>query len=656
MKSFIKSTIIFTLLYLATSCSKGFLNENLTQDSFPVGLSNIYISPDWQSADYLFKLPSVKDADYEIVSKPSWLNVVSITGHLSDSIAVVQCSAKKNSDFSSAGIYMDFMTVSAGGQQYKVPVTYISEGNPKVQVQSDLTLSYNTNNNTYLPIQNTGIGVLIWKIISMPDWLVLDTAKLESQGMYISWQNYYNIPLYFKLDKVYSGSLKGTIVLSTNDKEHPSVTINVTADLGTPHLVMYTSTMNYSFSETSKTVTINNYGNGSLVWEFTNVPEWLTITPSRGIASSYTSSANVIFRCDRTKLSPGQNSATVILKSNDSSNPAFSIKVIANAVGISENIRTVDGNITDAIFNKNTNTLYYVTSTPNKLIAYDVIGRKVLNEIPLGKAPTSFAISEDWTKAAVGHNGFLSAINLVNRNVVTYPLNYQVNDIAWSENDWFCFTQNSENSTGLHWINTTNGSLYDAVDNTSLDGKSIVKKVPNQAYLIVTGTITSPSGFYAYDIATKSKKSYAHMDLTNFWFSEDGDYIFARDLNVYRTTSSTESPKAYDADISAIAKINTGNTSNFGMQYLYHSNNYLWILLNDSYSFDGPTSIYQIEDNDYTLVKKYDYDLLFQPDEQTTPLNLSANYIFTNKEGTEITVLCKDISSKAWVMEFIPVK
>lgn len=652
MRPFIKTILIFTLLYLSTSCSNDFLNENLSQSSIPVGLSNIYISPNWQSSDYIFKLPS-NNADYKIVSKPSWLNIDSVKGHLSDSLAIIKCSAKKNSAFNKVGIYLDFMTVKSNGNDYKVPVSYITEGNPKIQVQSPLNLYID---NPILPIQNNGEGILIWKIKSMPDWLVIDSAKLESKGLYISPYTSYNIPLLIKPGKVYTGSLAGTIALYTNDKEHSIVTISVSVNLGTPKLSIGTNTIYFSYTEKNKTLTFSNYGNGCLIWEFKNIPEWLTITPSSGI-SSYFSNSNVTFSCDRTKMSPGQNSATVSLITNDSSYPNYSINVIVYAPGSSENIRAIDGNVTDAVFNKNTNILYYVTSNPNSFVAYDVVGRTVLNKIPLSKAPTSLAISEDWTKAAVGQNGFLTAINLSSNTVTSvYSLNCSVYDIAWAENDWFCYTQNGGDFSGLHWINTANGALYDDPETYSLDGSTIIKKVPNQPYLIATRGSTSPSGFFAYDIAKRSKKSYAHMDLTNFWFAENGDYIFGKNLSVYRTTSSTQSTDKFNATINAISKINTGTQSYYGLQYIYNSNNYLWVLQKNSYSSDLPTSLYQIEDNDYNFVNKYNYDLMYQPNAQTNPFDVNANYVFTNKEETEIVVLCKGISNNFWIMQFIHVK
>lgn len=659
MKPFIKNILLVTLLYLTTSCSKDFLNENIEQASIPVGVSNIYISPDWPGTSYVFGLPSVKEVDYEIVSKPSWLNISPVKGHLSDSVAIVQCSAVKDSAFDVAGIYVDFITISAGGKNYKIPVGYMNIGSPLVEVQSSLALSYSTSNNPYLTIKNTGPGILSWNISHMPDWLVLDTNRLEFEGVYMLPNTSYNIPLLYNVNKDSSGIVKGTMVLSTNDKKHPSDTINVTVNLGFPKLNTYTTSIDFSFMETSTILKFSNDGNRSLIWEFQDIPEWLTITPSNGICNSYSSAGNITFTCDREKMAPGQNSATVILKSNDRSRPSYSIMVKAYSATTSENVLPIAGYITDdAIFNKNTNILYFVTSEPDKLITYDVTSRTVLNEISLSRTPNCFTITEDWTKAAVGYDGFISVINLSSNTVTaTYPVNYSVNDIAWGENDWFSYTQKGGDSPKLHWINTASGILYDDPEIYILDGNSIIKKVPDQPYLIATGNSTYPNGFIAYDIKTKSKKSYAHMNLYQFWFSENGEYIFAKDLNVYRTTSSTETTNGrYNIDINAIGKINTNNYRS--LQNLYHSNNYLWVLLSTSYwpGDDDLFSIYQVKDNDYTLVKRYAYDSICKSDEQTPPFIVSARKIFANREGTELVVLCKGTQNNSWVMQFIPVE
>jgi len=523
-----------------------------------------------------------------------------------------------------------------------------------VQVQNPQTLSLDYYGNPVLLIQNTGLGILIWEIVSMPDWLVLDISKEESTGIYIFPYTSYSIPLLINPDQTSSGILTGTIVLATNDKDHPRVNIGVTVNMGTPQLIINTNEINFYSIETSISLAFSNSGNGRLVWAFDDIPEWLTISPSNGICNPYSYSSSIVFSCDRTKLAPGPNSAIVKLKTNDNTRPSYSIIVTAVTPGDNANIRAVDGDVIDAVFNKSTNTLYYVTTSPNMLVAYDISTKTVLNEIALSKAPTCLAISEDWATAAVGHNGYISAINLSNNTLkATYTLDYSVNDISWGENDWFCYTQKGGSFSSLHWINTADGILYNDPDAYSLDGSSIVKKVPNQAYLIATRNGTSPSGFFSYDIALKSKKSYSHMDLTNFWFSENGDYIFANNLNVYRTTSSTGSNDTFDADINSIGKINIGGENYYGLQHIYHGNNNLWVIKKESYFSDVSTSIYQVEDNDYTLVKKIDYIILYQPNEQTNPFNLSANFVYANKEGTEIVVLCKGLNNNSWVMQFI---
>jgi hypothetical protein len=450
--------------------------------------------------------------------------------------------------------------------------------------------------------------------------------------------------------------LSGTIVLTTNDKVHPRVTVEVTAELGTPQLSIHTNTINFASVETTKALNFSNYGSGLLIWNFENIPEWLTITPSGGMYNPYTSYNDIIFTCDRTKLSPGQNTAYVNLKSNDTYLPSYIITVTAVAPGNNENIRAIDGNITDAVFNKNTNTLYYVTGAPNKLIAYDVSTKTIEYEIALSKAPNCFAISEDWTKAAVGHNGELSAIDLTSNTVTeVYTLNYSVHDLAWAENNWFAYTQKGGSFSSLHWINISTGASYDDTDKYSLDGSSLIKKVPGQPYLIATRNSTSPSGFFSYDISTKSKRSYSHMDLTNFWMSEDGQYVYAQNSNIYRTSSSTGSTDTFDADINEIGKINFGSGNNYGVNFIYHSNNYLWIIQKkDAYSSDATSNVYMFEDNDYTMVKRISYDLIYQPNTETAAFDVSANYVFANNEGTEIYVLSKGISNNSWLIQFIP--
>lgn len=318
---------------------------------------------------------------------------------------------------------------------------------------------------------------------------------------------------------------------------------------------------------------------------------------------------------------------------------------------------TVDGHIVDVAFNKNTGVLYYLTSDPHRLNIFDINAREVLGVVELAKDPTCFAISEDWLTAAVGHYGAVSAVNLSNRTkVATHSIDYSVNDIAWAENDWYAFTQKGGSDPCLHWVNLADGSCCDAVDNTGLDGSTIVKKVPTQPYLVATRNVTFPTGFYAYDIAGKVLKSYSHMDLTDFWFSDDGRLIFAKNTNIYRTSSSTGSDNTFNTKINPVGKINTGGNEYYGLKHLFYGANSLWVLQNESSSSDTPTALYQVEREGYSVVKRIPYDFLYQPDGASTFFSVSANYAFANREESEIAVLCKGINNDSWVIQFVSVE
>ncbi len=652
MKLIIKNIIYLALICLITSCNNSFLDDNISPDQQLMGYSNIYVSPNWESAEYQFNLSSLIDNDYEIIETPSWLQIDTKNGSLSGGLATVNCSAINCTTYNQYGIYIDFMTVKADNKNYKVTVAYVNEGEPLLKVENTLDITYETTSGLSLPIQNRGKGILRWKLTSLPDWLAVDTAQIDPEQMYLPYYHDYYIPLKIIQDKITSTISTGTIVLSSNDTTNPEVQIEVTVNLGSPKLTNYTNEIIFHPYETSKSIHFSNHGEGILIWEFTDIPEWLTITPTSGIYSSYTTYDDIVFKCDRTKLPSDQFTATVNLKSNNASGQTHGITINVITSGDSEYKYAIEGQITDALFNKNTNTLYYTTTSPNKLITLDINTKEVLNEIYLSQAPNCIAISEDWTKAAIGHNGYISGVDLTNNSITSeYTIDYSVYDISWGENDWFCFSQKSGSFTSVHYINTADGTLYDDPGRKCLDDDSILKKVPGEPYIIAT----SQSGLFAFDIATKSIKSYSRYCLTNFWLSEDSEYIFSRHFNIYRTASLTESNDISSIDINPIARITTESES-FGFVHMYHSNNSIWVIQPTSYFDDKPSNIYQIEDNDFTFEKKIIYDLYYHSEDQITETKLSANYVFANNEGTEVVVLCKGISNDTWVIQYIDVQ
>lgn len=651
MKSILSNIIATAFLLITISCSNDFLNDNLDMPTIPAGESTIYISPEWESADYQFYLPGMGNAGFEIKSIPSWLSVSSKTGTLVNSVASIHCSAKKMSDFGGIGIYLDKIEVSAGNQLFYIPVGYLTEGNPTIKVERNITTM--VGNYLNIEIHNQGVGLLIWDIVSMPDWLEVDMDRFNNTnptGVIVSQYAYSNLPLVLNLNEISGEDLKDRIILKTNDKNNPTVEINITLNIGKPeiNLYLYNNRIDFGATATTHSLEISAWGSGILVWHFEDLPEWLSVTPSKGAYNTHTYYGNIVFTCDRTKLKPGMNTSVIHLKSNAINKPSIAITVTARAPGDNANTRNLEGNITDVAFDKNTNTLYYVTSTPNKLIAYDVTKQTVLYEVQLNKAPTCLSVSEDNTKAAIGHGGQISVVNLENKSKTSFEVNGTLYDIAWGIDDWLCYT--IADYRKLCWVNASDLTTYESPD-SNLYSDDIIKKIPGQPYFVATRRHLSPSGFFVFSASTKNLKSYAHIDLGNFWFSQDGQYIFNLNGYVYRTSSIINSNDTFDASFNSIGQLK-GNPTNY---YLYtkwidHSSaaHSIWSINNEQSCID------QYDDNDFIYQKFYFYSDLYQPEGQAA-YEVEAQYVFSNKEGTELSVLRKGKNDNSWSVEFIPI-
>ena len=650
----LKNIIILLAAVLLFSCSDDFVNERLNISG--VAASGVIISPEWEADNYQFECEGAGNAEFSIDSKPDWLSPYEHSGRFINDVATIYCKANVVSDFSKTGIYIDQMLISAGGKKYAVPVYYITEGNPVAQVSNSLDIRYNNYNNQ-LQISNSGEGILLWDIGSMPDWLTVDMNQFNPMTVMLGQGASASIPFILDAEKAaLSDSLTGTLILLTNDPNKPQVEIAVYAHLGTPNLNIYASYLPVDFgaTATSKALNISNNGSGILVWRFEGLPQWLNVSPSNGAFYGY-SGNEIMFTCDRSKLSPGLNSATIYLKSNDANNPSYPVTVIARMPGGNANVRALEGNIVDATFDESTNILYYVSAQPNKLVAYDVIAKTVVREVVLGKAPTSLAVSEDFTKALVGHGGVISVVNLTSQSVAkTIEVTGILADIEFAADGWCAYTEGGNYNiqwTNIYWVNLSDDSV---TKGSTIYEDCMIKKVPKQDYIIGSEKELS-AGIYVYDINNRSEKAEFFESFKSFWFADN--YIVSSNGNIYRLSDIVSKDGYISGGLSPIGNLQYSTDNYYDIPWINHCNttHSIFALKNQDYQTVS-SLIYQFEDNDYTLVNTYMYDNLYQPDAQTTAYEVEARYVFANSLGTELSVLRKGKNNNNWSVEFISVQ
>jgi hypothetical protein len=74
-------------------------------------------------------------------------------------------------------------------------------------------------------------------------------------------------------------------------------------------------------------------------------------------------------------------------------------------------------------------------------------------------------------------------------------------DIEWGIDDWCCYASAYEQWCDLKWINATSGERHNSFN--SFHGEAILKKIPNQNYIIATYLPVWPSGIIVIDAKTK---------------------------------------------------------------------------------------------------------------------------------------------------------
>ncbi|SHF40303.1 hypothetical protein SAMN05444274_10591 [Mariniphaga anaerophila] len=327
MKKTCQNIILFFAVLLLFACNDEFLNESL--DVSDVGASMIIISPTWTAGDYMFSINGAGSADFEIVSKPHWLKVDSNTGTFINGMAIIHCEADVEPRFSELGIYADQMLVSVNDKKYAVPLYYITEGDPSVEVIKTLEVNY--SGETKLKISNKGDGILVWDIVDMPEWLEVNLDGFVPMSVFLGRDADAYVPFTVNVEKAINSGLSGTIVLQTNDRNNLMIQVPVSVSLGSPRLSVgaYDSSVNFGRSGTSYYFNFTNGGSGLLVWHFENLPDWLSVSQQSGIYESNNYQGGVVFTCDRSKLNPGVNTATIYLESNDARTSSFAIDVTA---------------------------------------------------------------------------------------------------------------------------------------------------------------------------------------------------------------------------------------------------------------------------------------------------------------------------------------
>lgn len=255
--------------------------------------------------------------------------------------------------------------------------------------------------------------------------------------------------------------------------------------------------------------------------------------------------------------------------------------------------------VVDAEYSKQLDKIIMVSATPaNQLHIYDPVTKQDTS-VSLNLSPTSVSVSPDGLYAAVGHNAWISYINLSTATLIkTLPVSADVFDLVLAGNGFVYAFPRIDQWVEIHCIEIAAGNET-LSSNWSIRAGTRAKLHHSGTAIYGADNGLSPSDIEKYDIfagtAVFLYDSPYHGDYAmcgDLWMSEDGLRIFTRCGNVFRSSTVQSEDMTYNSALqnlslvkhlshsSAIGKVaaipdNSWNTTNadielriFGYDYL----------------------------------------------------------------------------------------
>ena len=630
---------------LSYACKDDYLNH--ADNAKPIE-SAIYVSPEWSAESYPIEIPGAGNASFSLDEIPRWLKPDSKTGQLVNGKTYITCSAISDSEFSEIGVYNSTMKINVEGKgSYVMMVGYVNAGNPQIICPQPIELSY--YGNTQISIRTQNDGILIWQIVEHPEWITVSDSIGTSRN---NWQS---ISININPDNMPLTDVVGEMVIANNSVNSPFCVVSVKFNAGNPSFSCYDDWLDFGRTESQKNISISNQGNGLLTWKVEECPDWITVSPKNGTINSYYSE-NIAFTCNRTGLLEGSHTGTVVFRSNDKNRPTFSITVrcrIGNEN--SQNITAIEGTVIDAEYSKINNTLVYVTSDL-LLNIYDP-SSKITEKITLSYIPTCLSLSLNGSKAVVGHDGHVTYVDLLAKQIInTHDVSCNASDIVLGNNEWaYVFPKSSQ----WEYIRCINVSIANSTETlhtgNSIHGETKAKLHPSGKFIYGANNGLYPSDLEKYDIqggtAVYLYDLPYHGDYEPYgdlWFSEDGNRIFTRGKNVFKTSEIREQDMLYNGSINLESN---SLYSSERIMWLDHSeakkNLYLISSTDDYWNNSNKPFIYIYNSDNLTFRNKIELeDYLVKDNFGNEEFYLAEPYfVFSNSNGKEIYAITKAIGS-----------
>ena len=303
--------------------------------------------------------------------------------------------------------------------------------------------------------------------------------------------------------------------------------------------------------------------------------------------------------------------------------------------------------IIDAEYSRSLDRIVSVSEDPNKLHIYDP-GTEQETTIDLPLVPSCVSVSPDGFFAAVGHNAWISYVNLRNgRLEKTLAVATDVLDIVLAGNGFAYAFPRRDQWAQLHCIHIATGT--ETASSGLLYAGTVGRLHPGGKAIYTADRGLSPSDIAKYSIVNGIAEylydSPYHGDYAmcgDVWISEDGLRLFTRCGNVFRSSETRSQDMTYNGSLAHTPLV----------QSIAHSAGLRRVIAVPENGWDSQ--------NDDTQAHVYGYDYLSFEDSIALPtfdVNGTSypghgRFVFLKRDGTQFFVILQADASSGMLNDF----
>ena len=520
-------------------------------------------------------------------------------------------------------------------------VTETSDPEASVSAQS-LTFAAEVEQQTF-EISNTGGTTLHWSIAQKPDWLTLvpssGSVRPDESTTVTTIANRAGLGI---------GDVTGTLVLSVSSDQ---ASVSVDLSLNVPEaaiLQVFATLLEFDYFDDSIEFNVGNAGNEPLVWSSSSEAAYLTLTPDSGTLQP-SETISVTLSVDRTDLETDTHQATLTISGGASQTASVGISV----KHFREDLWRLNHLVVDAEYDRNNDVIITVSDGPARLNVLDPEAQTI-QSLDLALAPSSVSIHPDGNSAAVGHNGFLSLVDLTTLTVTqVYNVSADIFDIVLATNGWAYAMPGGGGWSELRCIELATG-IESASTGGFVNPGTVMRLHPSGDYIYGADNGISPSDAEKYDIrggvAVYMYDSPYHGDFAfsgNLWLNDAGTKMFTRSSNVFRLSDIQNEDMIYDGQLPEA----------YPIEALAHSASAgrLIVIQGGTFSNDPIPEVRVYSDDFFVFQESRSMPQFFVPGNPSEDINdfSFGQFVFTNAAGTRFYVLAKsheDLGPTMWAI------